>query len=399
VSQNPQLPVEPGLCDDCRHASVKATRRGTSYLRCTRASWDPRLAKYPRLPVTACVGYTPSDDHGGTANQVPRWSQDAGQADWIAPRLTGWHENTITKVIPAGFEAYARVLHPVESAEAGDRPVRWADVARWSGLELRPDARFHSVALPPADPGSPPPFGDGTPGCGTLYLPDALTVAAHCRAWTSAPDDCWFCVWDGFGWDNATRLFAASEDGEPPAFGAWRPPDPVPADVRQGQRVHLPNRDYLLYRGGAEAVADLAGLDGPNLWWPADQAWCVATELDLPWTYVGGPLGLIEALLADERIEALRAAPGDLVYHVEPWVTEWATALTEQVLTRGEATLTTPRGSIRSWLSGDGWLHTEKSDPDGTGCGSGKTILTGGAGLRAEVGDYLTDAVLGLVER
>jgi hypothetical protein len=60
VSQDPQLPVEPGLCDSCRHASVKSTRRGTSYLRCTRASWDPRLPKYPRLPVTDCAGYTPS---------------------------------------------------------------------------------------------------------------------------------------------------------------------------------------------------------------------------------------------------------------------------------------------------------------------------------------------------
>ena len=50
-------PVEPGLCGACRHAAVKGTNRGTVYLRCTRASWDDRLVRYPRLPVTGCVGF------------------------------------------------------------------------------------------------------------------------------------------------------------------------------------------------------------------------------------------------------------------------------------------------------------------------------------------------------
>jgi hypothetical protein len=51
------LPVDPGMCGDCRHALVKETNRGTAYLRCGRAAWDDRLVKYPRLPVTECEGY------------------------------------------------------------------------------------------------------------------------------------------------------------------------------------------------------------------------------------------------------------------------------------------------------------------------------------------------------
>ena len=55
------LPVDPGLCGDCRHALVKETNRGTAYLRCGRAAWDDRLVRYPRLPVAGCEGYEPPD--------------------------------------------------------------------------------------------------------------------------------------------------------------------------------------------------------------------------------------------------------------------------------------------------------------------------------------------------
>ena len=53
----PGLPVDAGLCGACRFASVKTTHRHTTYLRCTRAAWDDRLARYPRLPVSDCVGF------------------------------------------------------------------------------------------------------------------------------------------------------------------------------------------------------------------------------------------------------------------------------------------------------------------------------------------------------
>ncbi|MGD0558553.1 MAG: hypothetical protein ABSA93_26695 [Streptosporangiaceae bacterium] len=53
----PQLGVEAGLCRTCQHAKLNQTRRGTVYLRCTRAEWDPALPRYPRLPVTGCPGY------------------------------------------------------------------------------------------------------------------------------------------------------------------------------------------------------------------------------------------------------------------------------------------------------------------------------------------------------
>jgi hypothetical protein len=67
LAGSPVLPVEPGLCAACQHASVKGTNKGTAYLRCTRAAWDPLLVRYPRLPVRDCPGF---DDE--KAAELPR---------------------------------------------------------------------------------------------------------------------------------------------------------------------------------------------------------------------------------------------------------------------------------------------------------------------------------------
>jgi len=64
-----KLGAEPGLCVACQHAKLNETRRGTAYLRCTRAAWDTRLPRYPRLPVTQCVGFDPADRSPGAHQQ------------------------------------------------------------------------------------------------------------------------------------------------------------------------------------------------------------------------------------------------------------------------------------------------------------------------------------------
>jgi hypothetical protein len=56
-----KLDAQPGLCGACRHAKLNETRRGTVYLRCTRADWDTALSRYPRLPVTHCAGFEPRE--------------------------------------------------------------------------------------------------------------------------------------------------------------------------------------------------------------------------------------------------------------------------------------------------------------------------------------------------
>ena len=43
----------------------------------------------------------------------------------------------------------------------------------------------------------------------------------------------------------------------------------------------------------------------PNIWWPEDRAWCVATEIDSLDTYIGGSKACIERVLGHPDLEAL----------------------------------------------------------------------------------------------
>jgi hypothetical protein len=117
---------------------------------------------------------------------------------------------------------------------------------------------------------------------GELPLPERGVLVDVLREATTTPDRCWFCIWEGFG------LYFN---------GVY-------------ERVRLPERDYVLYGGPIDlALAALEPWDthSPNLWWPEDRAWFVATEIDFAWTYVGGTSAVIEAVLARESLEALPA--------------------------------------------------------------------------------------------
>lgn len=49
----------------------------------------------------------------------------------------------------------------------------------------------------------------------------------------------------------------------------------------------------------------------PNLIWPADQSWLVASEVDFDSTLVGGSYSLIEAIVESPELEAWQVEPTD----------------------------------------------------------------------------------------
>jgi hypothetical protein len=83
--------------------------------------------------------------------------------------------------------------------------------------------------------------------------------------------------------------------------------------------VHLPDRDYLLLVGPLSAVlqlgrwhsADWFEPQSPNLFWPADQAWCVASEIDFDSTLVGGTTELVDAILQAPTFDSWPVQPDD----------------------------------------------------------------------------------------
>jgi hypothetical protein len=49
----------------------------------------------------------------------------------------------------------------------------------------------------------------------------------------------------------------------------------------------------------------------PDLMFPADHSWLAATLCDDDWTCVGGPVGLVDALLAQPGLQVLQVQPGE----------------------------------------------------------------------------------------
>jgi hypothetical protein len=93
----------------------------------------------------------------------------------------------------------------------------------------------------------------------------------------------------------------------------------VSAEVLAGPRLRHPHRGYLLFRGDLTAALDMGNRpfpdwfvpQSPNILWPEDRSWCVATEIDFDSTLVGGSAALVAAILADPDLETWPVDPDD----------------------------------------------------------------------------------------
>jgi hypothetical protein len=305
-------------------------------------------------------------------------SVEVDEAVWIAERLAPFGSGVTTSVVPGGFEMYARVLHPLGAAAHGGQPVRWADVAAWSGVALVPGIDFPEVAMPEHEPAGQP-WPEGVPDVGTLDPSDVVALSGELAGHTATPDRCWFCTWEGWG----AISFA------------------------DGPRVELPARTYVLSVGALAALPSLMAAQddySPNLWWPDDRAWCVATEIDLAWTYVGGTAALINKVLANSGLEAQPASPDESHYQRPPsWLEPAIEDAATELISSGAATLGTWRGTLHAHLERpqqqtDGNLRIQRTKRDGHG-GSSWTRITehDPNRLRSIVADSLTWAVIDLL--
>jgi hypothetical protein len=139
-------------------------------------------------------------------------------------------------------------------------------LAARNGRIAHAEMQLHLISVAPgSDPEQDKPLRGVSVGS---LPPEELTVLASLLArHTTTPGRAWFAVWEGY----------AQLEGAPDA------------------RIELPNRGYRLLAGAVSDAVDLfpvLGHQSPNLWWPDDRAWCVATEIDFAgptWPAPGRP--------------------------------------------------------------------------------------------------------------
>jgi hypothetical protein len=320
------------------------------------------------------------------------WTADVGAGEWIRERLDEPWAGTMHDVVPHGFDAYARIFHPVDRDRPVGRPwppvpygrhrkewaafqaddpeieserVSWAEAATGFGTTMHADAQWHHIAEKYQEvqgedgPRDAAGWRYGQPAQGQL-APDlfaavAWTLSAH----TSTPDDVLVAVWEGWGGltgglgfgpsrvlyslsvtDDSPRDAVAAQHDEflgrsahNQLENAFRKPTWQPGilsdEISRGARLSLPNRDYVLFRAAMPELADpvwqerapwrdesprqfgqTASAESPSLMWPEDRAWVFVSEVDYDSTIVGGSSGLIRAICADRRIEALPIREG-----------------------------------------------------------------------------------------
>lgn len=192
---------------------------------------------------------------------------DASPGNWIVSSVQPFKAHVVGSLLPPTFAASARLFHPAKRDSLDD--VRWSEVAAATDRISHPGMQWASIISDPRfdEAGEQPGVWDDPPRDGSLPIAQTERLAILLAAQTSTASQCWFAVWEGFA-------------------GLAVPRDPTVS------RLSMPQRPMILLNGRLDAAVTSLEEDPSDqrasLWWPEDRAWCVATDVDLNTTYVGG---------------------------------------------------------------------------------------------------------------
>lgn len=225
---------------------------------------------------------------------------DVTEAKWVE-RETSPHSRDVDALIPAGYTAHARIFHPAENVEGS--PVRWSDVAEWAGRRVHPLMEFLRISTPANGFGTGPAPWKHDPGA--LHDRDAIELAKFLVGYTGTPEQCFFGVWEGYGYFSVGSAFILSADGGVPLS--------PPPEIQSAELFECDDWKYYLYGGPLASLGNFFANDRfwgdtPNIWWPADRAWFVMSHYDLDCTYVAGSDECIQNLLQHLSFEVIPIA-------------------------------------------------------------------------------------------
>jgi hypothetical protein len=113
------------------------------------------------------------------------------------------------------------------------------------------------------------------------------------------------------GW--LTQLLSAHTGAARWWYALWVGFANLPGAWHGRPTVAMPQREMYLFGGepgaAASSFAPPPWHQSANLWWPDDAAWCVATDIDLMSTYIGGSRDAIAAVVAHPELEAAEVPP------------------------------------------------------------------------------------------
>jgi len=280
------------------------------------------------------------------------WTFNPVEIDWMVDHLRNFWDERLASFSATGFPAYGRLLHPAHTSSG--TPIRWAAVAAHNEVPMRSTLHFAHVALPERQPVSGAWMGQAPEE--RLEREDAERLVAALASYTDPESIVSFALWDGLDWERPSR------------------PDPIPAEVRQGHRMHLPSRNYIVYRGALNDALVWMRLQQnpifwwlgeytPHFWWPQDHAWVVASDPMLPWTTIAGPQTLIDHLVQDPSLEVVSITNQDVLDPQPSWVTELIDQAVHVLVEHGQTSIVTGRGAVQFCISPDRvWLTSESED-------------------------------------
>jgi hypothetical protein len=219
-------------------------------------------------------------------------TDDDPPGTWIAPRLHG-DFGAVTLQVPHGYSAYVRICHPATTVSG--LPATWSEVARATGRNAHPLMQWDALVGSDTLRSTGSLWNGRRPERGNLAPGPLAALCARLSNHTAVACRCFLGVWEGWHWLNDLA---------------------APAESRS--RLTLPGRDYLLLAGSLQMATQVGytkpgGFEprSPNLLWPEDHSWFVASEVDFDSTLVGGTADLIDALVLSDELDAWPVGPDD----------------------------------------------------------------------------------------
>jgi hypothetical protein len=230
------------------------------------------------------------------------WIQ-AGRKTSLPREGPNWTGICVSHLMPTPFEAYVKILHSIEASykniddphpltereiailkippctklrsfveslrKEGRGPrIRWTSLAHLLGVPFGPEICHEWFRATMEEPGCWPRFLYG-PGEGNLNDEESSQILSILRTFTGG-QDCFFRFSEiAFITTDRPVLFCGGLS-ELPAF--------------------LSDGQYRIT---------------PEYWWPSDRSWCLCSDYDLDFTFVGGSKELISTVLKNGTLETL----------------------------------------------------------------------------------------------